>query len=129
MSRHRSTRLKQLSLPFQAGEVLRGTVIVVVTSDLDLATDAGCETCLLRMLAVPLDKSILLDFLVGRQRGEDRGEEKMEWARLQALLNSRYRSRRFDYFGDSLTAQLFRESLRTMDDWWPVPGSCLSGED
>jgi hypothetical protein len=111
-------RLKQLRLPFTAAEMLPGNVVVVSTADLDLTTDAGMETCLRRMLAVPLDQSLLLDFLIGRRRGDPHpSAEHAELHRLMALLNSRYRGRRFDFLGKDLAAVLFRQSVRTMPEW------------
>lgn len=102
---------KQLWLPFAAVDLLPGNVVVVQTGDLDLAQDAGIEACIRRMLAVPLDKSILLDYLIGRKRGDPHpSENHVELHRLMALLNSRYHSRRFDFMGDSLAARLFRQA-------------------
>jgi len=40
-------------------------------------------------------------------------EEYMELLRLAALVNSKYRSKTFDFLGDGLAAQLLRESLRS----------------
>lgn len=40
-------------------------------------------------------------------------EEYLDLMRLASLLNSKYRSKTFDFLGDSLTAQMFRESIRT----------------
>lgn len=118
MARQKGRKPQQLWLPFTAREMLPGRVVVVHTHDLDLTTDAGMETCLRRMLAVPLDQSMLLDFLIGRRRGDPHpSEEHAELHRLMALLNSRYRGRRFDFLGEGLTAVLFRQSVRTLPEW------------
>ncbi len=110
--------LKQLRLPFTAAEMLPGSVVVVSTADLDLTLDADVETCIRRMLAVPLDQSMLLDFLIGRRRGDPHpSEEHAELHRLMVLLNSRYRGRRFDFLGKDLAAVLVRQSVRTMSEW------------
>ena len=67
------------------------------------------------MLAVPLDKSILLDYLVGRKRGDPHpSDEHADWHRLMAFMNSRFRSRRFDLLGDGLTARMFRQAVREL---------------
>jgi hypothetical protein len=88
-------------------------IVVINTGDLDLATKEGIQICIKRMFEVPSDKSILLDFLVGRKRGTPHpSEEHAELHRLQALLNHRLHSKRFDYLGDSFAAQLFRNSIR-----------------
>ena len=103
---------KQLWLPFAAVDLLPGNVIVVQTGHLDLATDAGIEAGIRRMLAVPLDKSMLLDYLIGPKRGDPHpSETHVELHRLMALLNSRYHSKRFDFMGDSLAARLFRQAV------------------
>jgi hypothetical protein len=94
-------------------------IVVINTSDLDLSTKAGVEICIKRMFEVPLDKSILLDFLIGRKRGTPHpSEEHAELHRLQALLNHRLHSKRFDYLGDSFAAKLFRNSIRERS-WMP----------
>ena len=46
---------------------LPANVIVVHTDDLDLLKPDDSETLFRRMLDVPLDKSILLDYLIGRK--------------------------------------------------------------
>jgi hypothetical protein len=56
-------------------------------------------------------------FPLARLSGK-RLEDYLELSRLAALLNSKYRSTTFDFLGDSLAAQLFRESLRTQG-WNP----------
>ena len=94
------------------------TVVVVQTTDLDIATAAGAAAMVDRMLAVPPDRSILLDFLVGYQRGQALADEQLEAYRLQMLLNSRYHGRRLNFLGSSLAAQLLRESIRT-ESWNP----------
>jgi len=45
-------------------------------------------------------------------------DEYMELTRLATLLNSKYRSKTFDFIGDSLAAKMFRESIRT-EGWNP----------
>ena len=80
------------------------SVVVVSTADLDLTTAAGAEALVQCMLAVPLTRSILLDFLVGYRRGQTLPDAQLEFYRLQILLNSRYHDRRFNFLGDSLTA-------------------------
>lgn len=109
-------RVKQLALfPLP----LAKHIMVIDTSDLDLSTRAGIEICVKRMFEVPLDKSILLDFLVGRKRGTPHPtEEHAELHRMQALLNSRLHSKRFDFLGDSFAARLFRNSIRERS-WMP----------
>jgi hypothetical protein len=103
------TRARQLEL-FDRG--LPGHIVVVKTSDLDLTTDAGIETCVRRMFAVPLDKSMLLEFLKGYKRGDPHAsEEHLELHRMQALLNHRMHSQRFDYLGDGLIPRMFRRSF------------------
>jgi hypothetical protein len=110
-------KAKQPFLPFSATELLPSNIVIIKTDDIDIHTLEGGRVCLERMRAVPLDKSILLDFLVGRKRGTPHHcEECAEYHRLQALLNSRYRSKRFDFFGESFTAKLVRESIRQMPD-------------
>ncbi len=109
-------RMKQLEL-FK--RPLPKHIVVISTSDLDLSTKAGIEICVRRMFEVPLDKSILLDFLVGRKRGTPHAtEEHAELHRMMALLNSRIRGKRFPFLGDSLAAQLFRNSIKTRS-WMP----------
>ena len=56
-------------------------------------------------------------FLLARLSGKS-FEEYWELTRLAALLNSRYRSRTFDFLGQGLTAKMFRESIRT-EGWNP----------
>lgn len=109
-------RVKQLALfPLP----LAKHIVVINTSDLDLSTKAGIEACVKRMFEVPMDKSILLDFLVGRKRGTPHAtEEHAELHRMMALLNSRYRSKRFDFLGNSFAARLFRKSIRDRS-WMP----------
>jgi hypothetical protein len=90
-------------------------VVIVTTGDLDLSTEQGVETCVRRMWAVPLDRSILLDFLLGYQRGGDHtSEEHLELHRLQALLNSQLRHKRFDFLSKGLAATLFRQAVRDL---------------
>ena len=94
-------------------------IVVINTSDLDLSTREGIEVCVKRMVEVSLDKSMLLDFLVGRKRGTPHTtEEHAELHRLQALLNSRVRSKRFDFFGDGFIPKLMRTSMREKS-WIP----------
>jgi hypothetical protein len=45
-------------------------------------------------------------------------EEYMELVRLAALLNSKYRSKTFDFMGNGLTATMLRESIRS-EGWNP----------
>ncbi len=98
---------------------LPANVVLVKTADLNLTTESGIEVCVRRMFAVPFDKSMLLDFLVGRKRGDPHAsEEHAELHRLMALLNSRFRGKRFNFLGDSFAARLFRESIRT-GGWRP----------
>lgn len=95
-------------------------IVVINTSDLDLTAEPGIRICIERMVAVPLDKSILLDFLVGRKRGTPHAsEEHAELHRLMALLNSRVRGKRFDFFGPNFAATLMRNSLREKS-WIPL---------
>lgn len=63
------------------------------------------------MMAVPLDRSMLLDFLVGRERGDALSEDQANLYRLQMLLNSRYHNERFDFLGDSPISQMVRNSI------------------
>jgi hypothetical protein len=112
-------RAKQQRLPFEPIEMIPASVVVIKTDDLDLSSEAGCEAVLRRMFDVPMEKSILLDYLVGYKRGDMHpSENHVELHRLQSLLNSRYHGRRFNFLGDSLTARLFRESIRT-EGWNP----------
>jgi len=107
-------RVRQPFLPFSPSELLRANIVVIKTSDLDLTSNVGIRICIERMFAVPLNKSILLDFLLGYQRGSGHAsEEQAELHRLQALLNHRLRGQWFDYLGDSFAARLFRESIRS----------------
>jgi hypothetical protein len=70
-------------------------------------TKAGIEVCVKRMFEVPLD------FLVGRKRETPHPtDEHAELYRPMALLNSRYRGKRFDWLDDSLAARLARNSIR-----------------
>lgn len=76
------------------------------------------EEIVREMMAVPLDKSILLDYLIGYQyRGKAResnpalSEDQLELFRLQQLLNSRYHNRRFDFLGDGMISQMVRASV------------------
>ena len=88
-------------------------IVVINTSDLDLSTKAGIEVCMKRMVEVSLNKSILLDFLIGRKRGTPHTtEEHAELHRFMALLNSRVRGKRFDFFGDGFIPKLMRNSIR-----------------
>ena len=81
-------------------------MVVVSTADLDLTTAAGAEALVQCMLAVPLTRSILLDFLVGYRRGQTLPDAQLEFYRLRTRLNSRYHDRRFNFLGDSLIAKL-----------------------
>lgn len=109
MSKSRQAELFPRGLPAH--------IVVIKTDDLDLTTEDGVEACVRRMLDVPLDKSILLDFLVGRKRGDPHpSEEHAELHRLQALLNSRFRSKRFDFLGGGMAARLFRQGVRDLPD-------------
>lgn len=106
---------KQLFLPFTALEMVPANVVVIRTDDIDIHTEEGARVLIERMREVPMNQSILLDYLVGRKRGTPHHcEECAEFHRLQSLLNSRVRSKRFDFFGDSFTARLFRNSVRQM---------------
>lgn len=88
-------------------------IVLVKTSDIDIASLEGGRILFQRMRVVSLDKSILLDFHVGHKRGDPLiSEVHSEWLRLTALLNSRVRGKRFDFFGDSMIAQMFRKSIR-----------------
>jgi len=49
-------------------------------------------------------------------------EDYMELTRLAALLNSKYRSRTFDFLGGSFAAKLFRTSIRS-EAWNPFRGN------
>ena len=49
-------------------------------------------------------------------------EDYLELTRLAALLNSKYRSKTFDFLGDGLAAKMFRESIRT-EGWNPFSKS------
>jgi len=100
---------KQLSLFVPAH------VVIVRTGDLDLSSEQGVETCVRRMFEVPMDKSLLLDFLLGYQRGgEHTSEEHLELHRLQVLLNSQLRHKRFNFLGEGLAATLFRQAVRDL---------------
>jgi hypothetical protein len=117
--RKKRRRGKQLSLfPLP----LPKNIVVVRAEDLDLSTEEGIDACVRRMFDVPMDKSILLDFLVGYKRGDPnhilKSEEHIELYRLQKLLNSRYCGKRFDFLGQGLVAHMFRESIRT-ESWNP----------
>lgn len=113
MAKKKINQLLLLPLP------LPNNIVVINTSDLDLSTREGIKTCIERMFEVPLDKSILLDFLVGRKRGTPHPtEEHAELHRLIALLNSRYRGKRFNWLADGLAAQLARNPIRTRG-WEP----------
>ncbi len=70
------------------------------------------------MTQVPLDKSILLDFLIGRERGGELSEEQAELYRLQSLLNSRYHGERFDWLGDNPLSQMVRGAI-VNETWKP----------
>lgn len=112
-------RAKQQRLPFTPLEMLPARVQLIDTSDLDLQTLEGIEVVMARMFAVPMDKSILLDYLLGYKRGDPHpSDNHVELHRLQSLLNSQYHGKRFDFLGDSLTARMFRESIRT-EAWNP----------
>ena len=118
---------QQLRFPFLS-EIVPAHVVVVRTDDLDLDTESGAQTAVERMLAVPMHQTILLDFLRGRRgrsgertQGRDRQLEgltgnQIEFWRLQRLLNSQYRSRRFDWQGDSLTARLARNAIAALPE-------------
>lgn len=93
-------------------------IMIINTHDLDLHTPVGVEVCVERMMAAPMDKPILLEFLIGRQRGEPHAsEEHAELHRLQSLLNSCYRGRRFNFLGDNMAARLFRQGVREMPNF------------
>ena len=82
------------------------------------------EEIVSEMVHVPIDKSVLLDFLIGHKRGKINAsldEEQIELIRLQRMLNSRFRRRRFDWLGDGLVAKMVRESIRTRS-WDPFGG-------
>lgn len=112
-------RAKQLRLPFKSVEMIPANIVVIDTADLDLFTETGIEECVRQMLAVPLNKSILLDYLVGYRPGDPHpSEEHAELHRLQSLLNSRYHGQRFDFLGNNLAAHLLRECIRT-EGWNP----------
>ena len=126
---------QQLRFPFLS-EIVPAHVVVVRTDDLDLETESGAQTAVERMLAVPMHQTILLDFLRGRRgralertQGRDHQlegltenqiegltENQIEFWRLQRLLNSKYRSRRFDWQGDSLTARLARNAIAALPE-------------
>ena len=107
MSKKKTKQLPLFPLP------LAKHIVVINTGDLDLTTRAGIEVCVKRMVEVPLDKSILLDFLIGRKRGTPHAtEEHTELHRLMALLNSRVRGKRFNFFGDGFVPKLMRTSMR-----------------
>lgn len=118
---------QQLRFPFLS-EIVPAHVIVVRTDDLDLETEPGAQTAVERMLAVPMHQTILLDFLRGRRgrvvertQGRDHHlegltENQIEFWRLQRLLNSKYRNRRFDWQGDSLTARLVRNAIAALPE-------------
>lgn len=62
-----------------------------------------------------MDKSILLDFLMGYQRGDPHAsDEHLELHRLMALLNSKLRNKRFNFLGEGLAAMLFRQAVRDL---------------
>lgn len=94
-------------------------IVMVKTSDLDVTTNEGGKVLMERMAAVPLDKSILLEFLLGRKKGDPhQSEEHAEWHRLQALMNSRVRGKRWDFFGPGLIPTMVRKSIREKS-WIP----------
>lgn len=64
-------------------------------------------------------------FTIARLSGKTL-EDYMELTRLAALVNSKYRSKTFDFLGEGLAARLLRESLRT-HGWNPFPNQ--SAED
>ncbi len=100
---------------------LNANIVIVKTDDLDLRSQAGVDVCVERMFAVPLSKTILLDIFIGRKRGSFKDCPDSEAAmlyRIQTLLNHRHRGKRFDFLGNSLTARMFRESIRT-EAWNP----------
>lgn len=118
---------QQLRFPFLS-EIVPAHVVVIRTDDLDLDTESGAQTAVERMLALPMHQTILLDFLRGRRgragertQGRDHHlegltENQIEFWRLQRLLNSKYRSQRFDWQGDSLTARLARNAIAALPE-------------
>ena len=86
-----------------------------------------------QMLKVPLEKSMLLDFLIGYEARSDHGrpnthlnEDQRELYRLQMLLNSRYHSERFNFLGDDPIALMVRKSIN--EELWKPKFTESKGE-
>ncbi len=97
-------------------------VVIVECEGADLSDEATVERIVREMLAVPMDKDMLLSFLIGydgrAKNHRELSEDEQELYRLQMLLNSRYHGQRFNWLGPSMTAQMIRESIRT-EAWNP----------
>lgn len=80
------------------------------------------EEIVTEMVHIPMDKSMVLDFTIGHVSGSPipsgMDEDRIELIRLQRLLNSRVRGKRFNWLGTGLIHQAIRESLST-GSWNP----------
>lgn len=69
------------------------------------------------MMHVPLDKHALLDFCIGRERGDAfPTEDHADLYRLQMLLNSEWHGKRFDWLGNDMIVQMVRRSI--VEELW-----------
>ncbi len=119
--RFREPRFATLSRDLARADV-PASVVIVECDGADLTDECEVERIVREMLAVPLDKSILLSFLIGydpRSRTKRAlSEDEQELYRLQMLLNSRFHGQRFDWLGQGMVSKLIRESIRA-EAWNP----------
>ncbi len=119
--RFREPRFATLSRDLARADV-PASVVIVECDSADLTDECEVERIVREMLAVPLDKSILLSFLIGydpRSRNcRPLSDDEQELYRLQMLLNSRYHGQRFDWLGQGMVSKMIRESIRT-EAWNP----------
>lgn len=96
------------------GHEIPKNIIVITTRD------KSVQQIVEEMMAVPMDKHMLLDIFIGYQRGDYRKftEEQLDLKRLQQLLNSEYRGERFNFLGSDGIAQMVCHSIAT-EGWNP----------
>lgn len=104
----RQGRLRDVSTEFLAADN-----IIQITTD-----GKSIEQIVEAMMAVPMDKSILLDCFIGWEPGDPLDEDHADLKRLQQMLNSRFHGQRFDWLGDNMIAQMARASIAT-ESWNP----------
>jgi hypothetical protein len=117
--RRREPRFATLSKSWARADVPQN-VQIVETEGRDLANTATVRSIVEEMMAVPLDKSILLGFLIGYdpKRSPRITEDQADLYRLQMLLNSQQHGRPFDWLGGGMIARMVRRSIAT-GGWKP----------